>query len=65
VTYIVDVKAIIEGRAPDIKLESRDIVYVNLRPFEMAERILDAAIVAYMQTVIAQDLNLNYNPLTL
>ncbi len=65
VTYIIDVKAIIEGRAPDIKLESRDIVYVNLRPFEMAERVLDAAIVAYMQTVTAQALNIHYIPFTL
>ena len=65
ITYVVDVKAIIEGRAPDIKLKSRDIVYVNLRPFEMAERVLEGAIVAYMQTVTAQYLNLNYNPLTL
>jgi len=65
VTYIVDVRAIVEGRAPDIKLESRDIVYVNLRPFEMAERVLDSAIVAYMQTVTAQALNIHYIPFTL
>jgi len=65
VTYIVNVKDILEGRAADIKLRSRDIVYVNLRPFEMAERILDAAVVAYMQTAAAQALNLNYTPLTL
>lgn len=65
VTYIIDVKAIIEGRAPDVKVESRDIVYVNLRPFEMVERVLDAAVVAYMQTVTAQALNINYIPFTL
>ncbi len=65
VTYIIDVRAIIEGRAPDVKVQSRDIVYVNLRPFEMAERVLDAAVIAYMQTVTAQALNINYIPFTL
>ena len=64
-THIVDMKAIIEGRAPDIKLESKDIVYVNLRPFEMAERVLDSAVIAFMQTAAAQWLNLNYTPLSL
>ncbi len=63
-THIVDMRAIVEGRAPDIKLEPRDIVYVNLRPFEMVEKAFEAALIAYMQTVTAQYITLNYNPLT-
>lgn len=63
VTQIVNVKDILQGRIADIPLENRDIVFVNKRPFELAERVLDTAIVTFMQTVTAEAMNQSYNPI--
>ncbi len=65
VTQIVNVKDILQGRIADIPLENRDIVFVNKRPFELAERVLDTAIVTFMQTVTAEAMNQSYNPILL
>lgn len=53
-THIVDMKAILKGEANDIVLQNRDIVFVSKRPFEMVERVLDSAIITFMQTVTAE-----------
>jgi protein involved in polysaccharide export with SLBB domain len=60
-THIVDMKAILSGRAPDIVLENRDIVFVNERPFELLERVLDNAIFTFLQTATAEAMNQGYN----
>lgn len=64
-THIVDMRAILKGEANDIVLQNRDIVYVNKRPFELVERVLDNAIVTFMQTVTAEAMSQNYNPILL
>ncbi len=65
VTRVVNAKDILQGRIADIPLENRDIVFVNKRPFELAERVLDTAIVTFMQTVTAEAMNQSYNPILL
>jgi len=40
----------------------RDIVFVNERPFELVERVLDSAIFTFLQTVSAETINANYEP---
>ncbi len=64
VTRVVNVKDILQGRASDIALENRDIVFVSKRPFELAERVLDSAIITFVQTVTAEAMNQSYNPIT-
>lgn len=62
-TQIVNVKDILQGRAPDIALQNRDIIFVSKRPFEIVERALDSAIITFMQTVTAEAMNQSYNPI--
>jgi protein involved in polysaccharide export with SLBB domain/capsular polysaccharide biosynthesis protein len=52
-TFIVDVLDVVNGRAPDFKLEPKDIVYVSYRPFFRAEELLDLALTAFIQAIIA------------
>ncbi len=62
-TRIVNVKDILQGREQDIPLENKDILFINKRPFELVERVLDTAIITFMQTVTAEAMNQNYNPI--
>lgn len=64
-TQVVNVKAILTGKAPDVELQNKDIIFVAKRPFEMAERVLDNAIITFMQTVTTEALNQSYNPILL
>jgi protein involved in polysaccharide export with SLBB domain len=50
--FAVDTHAIIDARAPDFKLQPRDIVYVNSRPFIRVEELLDMAATAFIQSLI-------------
>lgn len=59
---IINMKDILSGKRPDVELESKDIVFVNRRPFDMLERVLDSAVITYLQTVSAQTTNQEYNP---
>ncbi len=36
---------------------------MNRSPFELAERVLDTAVVTFMQTVTAEVMNQDYNPI--
>jgi protein involved in polysaccharide export with SLBB domain len=51
-TFAVDTMKITSGRAPDFKLQPKDIVYVSHRPFFKAEDLLDMATVAFIQSVV-------------
>ncbi|MDF1659409.1 MAG: SLBB domain-containing protein [Verrucomicrobiales bacterium] len=64
-TQIVDMRAILTGEALDVKLQNRDIIFVNKRPFELVERALDDAIFTFVQTVTAEAMNQNYVPISL
>jgi polysaccharide biosynthesis/export protein len=52
---IVDFKAIITGRAPDVLLEPRDIVYVPLSPYRTIERYVKMITDAFVRTVAANE----------
>lgn len=64
-TQIINVKSILTGKEPDIELQNKDIIFVAKRPFEMVERVLDSAIVTFMQTVTAEAMNQSYNSINL
>ena len=50
--FAVDTHAILDARAPDFKLQPRDIIYVNSRPFIRVEETLDMAVTAFIQSAI-------------
>ena len=51
-TFVVDVGDVLAARAPDFKLEPKDIVYVSARPWIKAEELLDAAVQAFIQGAV-------------
>jgi protein involved in polysaccharide export with SLBB domain len=52
-TFVVDCNAILKGEAQDFNLQPQDIVYVARRPWWRAEELLDTAITAFLQSVVA------------
>ncbi len=48
---IVDYKDIITGRAPDVTLEPRDIVYVPLKPYRLLSRYADLIMTTFVSSV--------------
>ncbi len=54
---VVDVDDVLHGRSPDVVLENRDIIFVDKRPFQMAEGALDSAIFTFVQTVTTEVVN--------
>jgi polysaccharide biosynthesis/export protein len=51
-TFVVDTPAILAGKAPDFRLQPRDIVYVNRSPWRIAAEVLDVAAKAFVQSFI-------------
>ncbi len=64
-TREANLKEILKGRALDVPIANGDIIFVAKHPFEMVENALEVAIFTYMQTVTAEVLNQNYNPISL
>jgi len=50
---IVDFKAIVTGRAPDVRLEPRDIIYVPQSPYRTIERYAKMVTDTFVNTVAA------------
>jgi len=48
----VNTHAILDGQEPDFKLQPRDIIYVNSRPFIRVEELADLAVTAFIQSLI-------------
>ena len=63
--HVVNVRDVLRGKALDIPVENKDIIFVAKRPFEMVERAVDIALTTYVQTVTAEAMNQNYTPFTL
>ena len=51
-TFVVDTGAILAGKAPDFRLQPRDIVYVCRNPWKIAAEIIDVAAKAFVQSFI-------------
>jgi protein involved in polysaccharide export with SLBB domain len=47
-TFVVDTAAILSARQPDFKLEPRDIVYVNSKPWTAAQQLLESAVASFV-----------------
>jgi len=50
--FVVNVADILAGRAPDFRLEPRDIVYVSNHPWSRVEDLGDMAVTAFISTII-------------
>lgn len=53
-TFVVDTADILAGKAPDFKLEQRDIVYVSVNPWLKAAEVLDVAGQAFLRAMTVQ-----------
>jgi polysaccharide biosynthesis/export protein len=51
-TFAVNTHAILDGKGLDFKLQPRDIIYVNSRPFIKVEELADLAVTAFIQSLI-------------
>ena len=59
---VVDTKDILSAKAPDFKLQPRDIVYVGRNPWVAAGEVLDMAAKAFVQSLIVQGTTLRIPP---
>jgi protein involved in polysaccharide export with SLBB domain/capsular polysaccharide biosynthesis protein len=62
-TFVVDMDAVIKGRAKSFRLEPKDIVYVSDKPWSRAEDIVDIVISAFFQGAVATYTSTNVAPL--
>jgi protein involved in polysaccharide export with SLBB domain/capsular polysaccharide biosynthesis protein len=51
-TFVLNADEILKGRAPDVTLQPKDVVYVSNRPWIYAEELLDAASNAFITSAI-------------
>ena len=51
-TIVFNCADVLNGKAPDFKLQAKDIVYVSKRPWALAEELLEAAITDFMRAAI-------------
>jgi protein involved in polysaccharide export with SLBB domain len=51
-TFIVNAAAILAGKAPDFRLQPKDIVYVSERPWVQVEELLDQAIRSFINGAV-------------
>jgi protein involved in polysaccharide export with SLBB domain len=62
-TFVVDTAAILKGKAPDFKLQPRDIVYVSQKPWQIAEDLLDTAVTSFVQGAVITFTGVHAGPL--
>lgn len=60
--FAIETKDILAGKAPDFRLQPKDIVFVNSRPFIYAEELADAAIVAFLQSIVTATVGIHVLP---
>lgn len=59
---VVDYKAIVTGRSPDVRLEPHDIVYVPFSPYRTVTKYLEMIVGTFANTVAANEGLLLVNP---
>jgi protein involved in polysaccharide export with SLBB domain len=61
-TFVVDTANILSGKAPDFKLQPKDIVYVGRNPWVAAVEVVDMAAKAFVQSLVVQGTTLRMPP---
>ena len=59
--FVVNVSEILAGKAPDFKLQQKDIVYVSVSPWTKAAAILDTATKAFISAFTVTYTGINVN----
>lgn len=62
-TFVVNAAQILEGRAPDFKLQPRDIVFIAQEPWARAEELLDLAGASFFQAMAVTHVNTHIDPI--
>ena len=62
-TFVVDTADILAGKAPDFKLEQKDIVFVGVSPWLKAAEVLDVAAQAFLRAMTVQYTSDNVGPI--
>ena len=62
-TIIVDTTDILTAKARDVKLQPRDIVYVNRRPWYKAEELIEAAVTAFFRSAVVYSTGEHVGPI--
>ena len=62
-TFVVDTSDILADKAPDFKLQQKDIVYVSVSPWLKAAEVVDIAARAFIQAFTVTATTLNVGPL--
>ncbi|MCL5097562.1 MAG: SLBB domain-containing protein [Candidatus Omnitrophica bacterium] len=63
-TFIVNVSDILAARAPDFRLEARDIIYVSRDPWSKVEDLLQMALSSYTRAIVVAWTGRNVGPIT-
>lgn len=58
-TFVVNLDEVLAGKAKDMRLEPRDVIYVSDKPWQVVEDIIDTAIGAFVQTMASTWANEN------
>ena len=59
---VVNTADVLAGRAPDVRLLPKDIIYVSDRPWNLAEDLVDTAIETFLQSMTAAWTSRNVGP---
>lgn len=62
-TFVVDTAEILAGKAPDFKLQQKDIVYISVNPWLKAAEVLDTAARAFVQSMTVTATSIKMEPL--
>lgn len=62
-TFVVNTRDILSAKAPDFKLQPKDIVYIAVRPWAQAEELLDSAATAFIQSAVITWTGIHAGPL--
>jgi protein involved in polysaccharide export with SLBB domain len=57
--FAIDTKDILAAKAPDFRLQPKDIIFVNSRPFIYAEELADRAITVFLQSIVTASVGIN------
>lgn len=61
-TIVVDVEKVLRGKAPDVPLQPKDILYVSRRPWLFAEELTDMAITTFLSSMSSTWTDRNLGP---
>lgn len=57
--FAIETKDILAAKAPDFRLQPKDIIFVNSRPFIYAEELADRAITTFLQSIVTASVGIN------